>query len=187
MREISCTNGTPLNENVAMSPKTGKDTTMQTTFRPYALDRDEREALWAFGSRNWIKATAEQTGGAFTLIEGLIPPGAGSPWHVHHDEDESFYVVDGQITFLCSEERIAAGPGTFVYGPREVPHGFRAEGTAPARMLLLATPGGFDQFVLALSEPAQGSGFPPPGPPDMERLMAVAARHHIEILGPLPE
>jgi quercetin dioxygenase-like cupin family protein len=160
---------------------------MQTITQPYALDRDAGETLGFFGSRTWIKATGAQTGGAFGLVEQLMPPGVESPWHCHHLEDESFYVVEGAVSFLCGEERIEAGPGSFVFGPRGIPHGFRVRGETPARMLLLAAPAGFEQFVLALSEPAPESGFPAAGPPDMEKLMALAARHHIDILGPLPE
>jgi len=159
---------------------------MDTIAQPYALNRDEGEALWFFGSRTWIKATGAQTGAAYGLIEQLMPPGNESPWHVHHREDEHFYVVDGELTFIVGEQRITATAGTYVFGPREIPHGFRVEGTTPARLLLEATPAGFDQFVLTLSEPARGSGFPPSGPPDMEKVMAVAAHYEIEILGPLP-
>jgi quercetin dioxygenase-like cupin family protein len=162
---------------------------METALRPYAVHRDEGETLSFFGSLTWIKATGEQTGGALGLIEHVIPPGAGSPWHVHHNEDESFYVIEGEILFIVGEEqqRMTAGPGTFVFGPREIPHGFRNDGPAPARMLLEATPAGFEQFVLALAEPAPVSGFGPAGPPDVERLMAEAAKANVEILGPLPE
>jgi quercetin dioxygenase-like cupin family protein len=162
---------------------------METALRPYAVHRDEGEKLSFFGSLTWIKATGEQTGGALGLIEHVIPPGAGSPWHVHHNEDESFYVIEGELLFIVGQEqqRIIAGPGTFVFGPREIPHGFRNDGPAPARMLLAATPAGFEQFVLALAEPAPVPGFGPAGPPDMERLMAEAAKANVEILGPLPE
>ncbi len=104
--------------------------------QPYALAREEAEALWFMGIPTRVLATAEQTGGAFGLIEHVIPAGDESPWHVHHAEDEAFYVVEGQMTFLCGEQRVQAGPGTFVYGPREIPHGFRVEGTQPATMLL---------------------------------------------------
>jgi quercetin dioxygenase-like cupin family protein len=137
----------------------------------------------------WIKATGEQTGGALGLIEHIVPPGAGSPWHVHHNEDESFYVIEGEILFIVGEEqqRLTADPGTFVFGPQDIPHGFRNDSAAPARMLLEVTPAGFEQFALALAEPAPASGFPPVGPPDMEKVMAEAARANIEILGPLPQ
>jgi quercetin dioxygenase-like cupin family protein len=150
--------------------------------QPYALAREEAEALWFMGIPTRVLATAEQTGGAFGLIEHVIPAGDESPWHVHHAEDESFYVVEGHMTFLCGEQRVQAGPGTFVYGPREIPHGFRVEGTEPAMMLLQCTPGGFEHFVIEMSESA-----PPTGPPDMERLMALATKYDIEILGPLPD
>ena len=162
---------------------------MKTALRPYAIHRDEGEKLAFFGSLTWIKATGEQTGGSIGLIEHVIPAGAGSPWHVHHNEDESFYVIEGEVLFIIGEEqqRIVAGPGTYVFGPREIPHGFRATSSSPARMLLQATPAGFERFVLALSEPAPASGLPPAGPPNMEQLMVEAARAGIEILGPLPE
>jgi quercetin dioxygenase-like cupin family protein len=162
---------------------------MHATTLPYALAREEGQPLWFLGTLTLLKATGEQTGGAFGLIEQVLPPGFSSPWHLHHQEDEAFYVVEGEMTFLCGEARVKAGPGAFVYGPRGIPHGFRAEGTAPARLLLLCTPGGFEQFVAELSAPAAGLVLPPPaaGPPDMENLMAMAARYKIEILGPLPE
>jgi quercetin dioxygenase-like cupin family protein len=151
--------------------------------QPYALAREEAEALWFMGIPTRVLATAEQTGGAFGLIEHVIPAGDESPWHVHHAEDESFYVVEGQMTFLCLRRaESAGGPGTFVYGPREIPHGFRVEGTQPATMLLQCTPGGFEHFVIEMSESA-----PPSGPPDMEKLMALAAKYDNEILGPLPD
>jgi quercetin dioxygenase-like cupin family protein len=162
---------------------------MEMALRPYAVHRDEGEKLSFFGSLTWMKATGAQTGGALALIEHVIPTGAGSPWHVHHNEDESFYVIEGEILFIVGNEqrRITAGPGTYVFGPRNIPHGFRNDSSAPARMLLQVTPAGFEQFVLALAEPAPVSGFSPAGPPDMERLMAEAAKANIEILGPLPE
>jgi mannose-6-phosphate isomerase-like protein (cupin superfamily) len=163
---------------------------METALRPYAIHRDEGERLSFVGALTWIKATGAQTGGAFGLIEQLMPPGRESAWHRHHNEDESFYVIEGEVLFIIGDEgqqRITTGPGTFVFGPREIPHGFRVQGSSPAQMLTVATPAGFENFVLALSEPAPASGFPPAGPPDMEKVMAASARANLEILGPLPE
>jgi quercetin dioxygenase-like cupin family protein len=155
---------------------------------PYMLATDEGTALWFLGSvLTRVKATGEQTGGAFGLIDQRMPAGFVSPYHLHHAEDEAYYVLDGQITFICGGERIVAGPGAYVYGPREVPHGLKVDGDTPARMLLMNTPAGFERFVVALSEPVTDPAAPPPAPPAMETLLAVAARFNIDILGPLPE
>jgi ketosteroid isomerase-like protein len=113
-------------------------------------------------------------------VENVMPPGFASPYHVHHLEDEAFYVLEGEMAFVCDGKWTAAGPGTYVFGPRDLPHGFKVLGDAPARMLLLCTPSGFEQFVVEMSEPA-------PAPPDMAKLMAVAAKYSVDILGPLPE
>lgn len=131
-----------------------------------------------------LRATSATTGGAFGLIEHAeMPPGFGSPYHVHHREDESFYVIDGEVAFVVDGQWHHAGPGTFVHGPRAIPHGFAVIGTRPARMLLLATPGGFEQFVVALRTPLDSA----PERPDMAALMAAAAHHGVDILGPLPD
>src|SRR4029079_8932904 len=102
----------------------------------------EGQALWFL--RNLIvgQATAETTGGAFGLVESLIAPGFSPPLHVHHREDESFYVLEGEVTMRCGDRTFRATAGSFVFLPRDVPHTFVVEGDAPARMLTLLTPGG---------------------------------------------
>lgn len=162
---------------------------METALRPYASRRDDGEAFSFFGCLTWFRATGEQTGGTLGLIEQSVPPEAGSPWHLHHNEDESFYVLEGEILFIVGEDqqRITAGPGTFVFGPRNVPHGFRNDSAAPARVLLQVTPAGFEHFAMSLARPASESDAELAGPPDMQILLAEAAKYNVEILGPLPE
>ncbi|MCC6628567.1 MAG: cupin domain-containing protein [Chloroflexi bacterium] len=160
--------------------------TVTSTASPYLLARDEAPEVLFLGTRTFVKATSAQTGGAFGLVEHVIPPGFSSPYHVHHAEDESFYVAEGQLTFVVDGHAFLAGPGAFVFGPREVPHGFRVEGDSPVRLLLLMTPAGFEQFILELSQPAGAADAPPAGPPDMAALLAVAAKYRADILGPLP-
>ena len=98
-------------------------------------------------------------------------------------EDEAFYVLEGTLAILCGDTWHMAGPGSWVYGPREIPHGFRVMGTTLARMLLQCAPAGFERFVRELSLPVDAV----PAPPDMALLVAAAAKYGIDILGPLPE
>lgn len=157
--------------------------TVQVQQRPYMNMREDSEVRF-LGLPTSVRSTGETTSGGFGLIESwLMPPGFASPYHVHHLEDEAFYVVEGEIAFICGGKWIQARQGAFVFGPREIPHGFKVVGTGPARMLLLCSPAGFEHFVLELSQPKSSA----PEPPDMEKLMAVAAKYKIEILGELPE
>ena len=137
-----------------------------------------------FGSPTVLHATGETTDGRFCLMEHVtMPPGLASPYHTHHNEDEAFYVLDGHVRFVCDGEWMDAGPGTWVYGPREIPHGFKVMGAQPARMLLMCAPAGFEKFALELCAPVDAI----PAPPDMARLVAAAARFNVDILGPLPD
>ena len=160
---------------------------MDANTRPYTLAKGEGTALWFLGTLTFVKATSEMTRGAFGLIEQVIPVGFASPYHVHRAEDESFYVIEGQVSFVCDSQWLKVGPGAYVFGPRDIPHGFRVEGTDPARLLILATPGGFERFVVEMSEPASTAAIPPPGEINMQKLMRLAQQYRIEILGPLPE
>jgi steroid delta-isomerase-like uncharacterized protein len=157
---------------------------MTTTPHPSYANTREDAAFRFLGIPTLMRATAQTTNGAFGLMEHwAMPSGFASPYHTHHREDESFYVLEGEIAFVRGGKWLKAGPGTFVYGPRELPHGFKAIGHSPASMLLLCTPGGFEQFVLEQTTPITE----PPAPPDMGKLMMLAAKYGIDILGPLPE
>ena len=151
--------------------------------QPYLNTRQDAPFQF-FGSPTVMRSTGDTTDNHFCLMEHLsMPPGLASPYHVHHNEDEAFYVLEGEMAFVCGGKWLIAGPGTYVYGPREIPHGFKVVGTAPARMLLLCAPAGFERFVRELSAPVDAV----PAPPDMAVLVATAAKYHVDILGPLPE
>jgi mannose-6-phosphate isomerase-like protein (cupin superfamily) len=149
-----------------------------------ALDAGEGEAVWFLSNRVTVKATAASTGGAYGLIEALLPPGFSPPLHVHHREDESFWVLEGRFTVVCDGRTIAAGPGSYVFVPRDAPHTFVVEGDAPGRLLTLLTPGGSEAFFVAAGRPAAGDGLPPAGPIDLAALARVAPQFGLEIIGP---
>ena len=152
---------------------------------PIALHAGEGDALWFLGALVTVKASNETTGGRVMVNETLAPRGHGSPLHIHRNEDEWFYVIDGEVTFWVDGQVVVGTPGTFVYGPRDHPHTFMVT-SDEARFLLVTEPGAFSGFLSAIAEPATERVIPPPAtePPDMERLGAVAAEYGIEIIGP---
>lgn len=155
--------------------------------QPFHVEKDRGEAIWFLGGLTYVKASSEMTAGAFSLLDQILPPRFATPYHLHHREDEAFYLLEGEATFICAGKKICAGPGDFLFGPREIPHGFRVEGQSPARILVSTTPAGFERFVIEVGEPATSPILPEPAQPDMPRLAALAAKYQIDILGPLPE
>ncbi|MEO6002062.1 MAG: cupin domain-containing protein [Opitutus sp.] len=152
-----------------------------------ATNRNESQPLSFFNGLTFVRNTAAQTGGAFGLIEQLAPVGDGSPYHIHRNEDETFYVLEGEVEFLSEGTRFVGRAGASVFLPRNVPHGFRVVGASPARYLILVTPGGFEGFVAELAQPMGEAKIPEPTAPDMPRVMKAAGQFGIEILGPLPK
>lgn len=152
--------------------------------RPYALDAKAGDAFWYVNNRATIKASAADTGGAFGLVDMWVAVGHGPPLHIHHTEDEAFWVLEGRLTVRCGDATFFAGPGSFVYTPRGIPHTFRLEGNAPARLLVMLVPGGGEGFFVEAGRPAEGQGLPEPKPPDVARFASVAARYHLEFVGP---
>ena len=113
---------------------------MLTGLSPQTLAKAEGPAFWFLNNLCVVKATTESTGGAFSMVHQIAPPGAATPYHLHHVEDEAFYVLDGEYTFICDGVKTVVGPGGYMFLPRGVPHGIRASGSTPATMLILATP-----------------------------------------------
>ena len=159
--------------------------TASNDIAPIALQPGEGDARWFLGFLVTIKASSETTGGAVAVIEHLGPRGTGSPLHVHHNEDEWFYVMQGELTFWVGGHVITARDGSFVYGPRDIPHTFTVSSDT-ASFLLVTEPAGFESFMRTFSEPATELVIPPPAtePPDTEAMTRVAAEYGIEILGP---
>lgn len=93
-----------------------------------------------------FKARGGETGGRLTALESVIAPGDGPPLHRHASEDEVLYVVEGEVRFQLGEEVLAAPAGTFAFVPRELPHCFHNAGDVPARLLVLFTPAGMEDF-----------------------------------------
>lgn len=143
------------------------------------------ENLWFLGVLATIKSSAETTAGAVAVIEHLAPQGTGSPLHVHSREDEWFYVIEGELTLWVGGETIVAPTGSFVFGPKGIPHTFMVS-SEQARFLLVTEPAGFEQFMRAVGEPAARAEIPPAAtePPDVAALTAIAAEYGIEITGP---
>jgi mannose-6-phosphate isomerase-like protein (cupin superfamily) len=158
---------------------------MDTDVTPYALDAGEGTAHWFFGSLVTLKAGPDKTDGRFGLTEFVNPPGFASPLHVHHDEHEAFYVLEGRAEVHCGNDSFTVGPGSFVLLPRGIPHWHHVGDETPLRCLVLTT-GQFDQYVAACGEPARTPELPPPAPPDPARISAAGERFGIDVLGPPP-
>ena len=159
------------------------DSAADTAARAVFLGPGEGQPVWFLSNRMTVKATAGSTGGAFGLLESAMAPGFSPPLHVHHREDEAFYVLEGELTMRCGDRTFQAAAGSFVFLPRDVPHSFVVEGDRPARMLTLLTPGGGEGFFIDASRPPEHDG-PPAEPPDIEKLKQVGERYGAEIVGP---
>jgi quercetin dioxygenase-like cupin family protein len=132
------------------------------------------DELQFLASRVRISVGGAETDGAFALIEEVAPAGDQPPLHVHHDCDEAFYVIEGEVTLWIGDETHVLRPGDAMFAPRGIPHTLRA-GPEGARKLVASTPASFEDFVRAVA----AVGMPSP-----DELTRIAAEHGIEILGP---
>src|SRR4051794_41283911 len=151
----------------------------------YLLGKDEGEAYWLLGMLQTIKIGRDDTAGRYGLLEIVVPEGVGSPWHVHPEEDEWFYVLEGEMTFWVGDTRLSLKAGSFAFGPKAVPHTFYAE-AGGAKALVGLAPMQLQGVQRADGEPGPERVLRPPleGRPDMELLPRIAARNGMEILGP---
>jgi quercetin dioxygenase-like cupin family protein len=161
-----------------------QDMSQAQTLKPVAVARGEGEARWWFGGLAVIKARAADTNGQMTIVEITHAPGFAGPLHVHHREDEAFWVLEGDVTLQVGDTFIEAHMGDYVLGPRDIPHRYSV-GEAGCRMLFIFTPGGFEDLLLATSEPAGSRSLPPPSEeaPDLAQIAAIAKAYGNELLG----
>jgi quercetin dioxygenase-like cupin family protein len=144
----------------------------------------EGESLWVVGELLTLKIVGEDTSGAFAILEEITPPQGGPPPHMHSREDETFYVLEGELEFQVSERTILATAGSIIYGPRNILHTLKNVGTTPSSMLVFVTPAGLEKMFEEVGEPVTDPSSPPEGPPDIERLVATNRKYGVEIPPP---
>lgn len=122
----------------------------------------EGPSRWAFGDHYTVKSGEHNTGKGLYLMEAVVPPGGGPPLHIHHWEEESFYVLQGIVQIRDEKERFEVSAGGFAYVPRGTAHGFTNVGDEPCKMLIIFTPGGKNGWFLQAGVSADDDAPPPP-------------------------
>ena len=134
--------------------------------------------LHVAGAEISVKISSEDTGGAYTVFEGVLPPLSGPPLHCHRSQDEWWYIVCGQFRFRVGEEIILASTGDTVFAPRGVPHTFQNIGEQDGVTLTTAVPGGLDTFFEELDAAV------PDGRVDLAAVQPIFEKHDMELLEP---
>jgi quercetin dioxygenase-like cupin family protein len=159
----------------------------ETATTPYRLAPGDGLAdVWWMTGRLTVKAGGAETGDAFAQFLTDDPRGTAPPLHVHHTEDEAFYVLDGEVTVLVGDERIDLRTGSYCFAPRGIRHTWIVR-SERARMLVTVSPAGLEQAFVSLGVPVTGPE-PPAEPvlPAPDELIRLFAGYGVEILGPPP-
>lgn len=144
---------------------------------PALVSSEDVRVVHAFGEEVHFHLTGEQTGGLYTQWLEITPPDGGPPPHYHTREDEWFHVIEGRMSFLLDGQWREAGPGSGVFVPKNSIHAFKNTGGTPSRMIVTASPAGFEDFF------GRAAGeFARPDGPDMERVVQIAADHGIHFV-----
>jgi mannose-6-phosphate isomerase-like protein (cupin superfamily) len=131
-----------------------------------------------------FKAVGEETGGAYTLFEMIVAPGGGSPLHRHNEEDESFYVQEGEIEFQLDDRILVATAGTFIYSPKGQIHRIKNTTSVPAKMLALVMPAGVEKFIAKVGKTVNDriTSAPPLSSEDLDKMLSTAPKYDCEVI-----
>jgi quercetin dioxygenase-like cupin family protein len=146
----------------------------------FILRPDEGRSIDLGGFRMSVKATGDDTDGAFSLLEAQEPAGFGPPLHIHRAAAEAFYVLEGEYIIFLDGQEASCPAGSFIFIPAGIPHGFRVGGVA-SRKLNLYTPAAMVGYFDELADLGRT------GDVDPEVLAQIAERHSMDVIGPVPE
>lgn len=151
----------------------------------YHLAVNEGDAYDFLNTLSLVKASGVATNNSLAVVEQRLPAGFSPPPHIHHNEDEAFYLLSGQVAVQLGEQQIDAREGSFLWLPRGVQHGFVVSDNGPCTILVITTPSGFERFVAEAGSPTTTTDrLPEPREPDIPRLIQIAGRYGMEIPPP---
>jgi quercetin dioxygenase-like cupin family protein len=158
---------------------------MNMSHQPIIRKPSEGRTIAVVGDLYRFLATGEETDGKYAMFEAIVPPGGGPPPHIHSREEESFLILDGEITFTVGDEHIVATAGTFANMPVGSLHSFKNATDKTARMIITVAPAGLEKMFLEVGVPVKLGETPPsPSKAEIEKLLSVAPSYGVEIKVP---
>lgn len=151
----------------------------QATDEDYSLKPGGGKSVWLGGIGVEFKISGDQTGGLLSVVEHPIDPGRLVPPHVHVNEDEYSYILQGEVGARIGNREMIATPGSYVFKPRNIPHTFWNAGLDPARLIEMISPAGFEKFFDELAEIYAAAGT---GMPDQEKIGELAAKYDLSFV-----
>ena len=151
--------------------------------KQWLLHPGEGSSFWVLGDLYTFKVTGKETNGVFTVMDQIIQPQGGPPPHIHHREDETFFVVHGRFSFLCGEKETILESGAFAYIPKGTLHTFKNVGEQQGRLLVTVTPAGLEEFFYAVGTPAlEGTKPPAFDPAIIDKVLSLSKSFHMEVI-----
>ena len=144
---------------------------------PMLIGAEEGNAVNVIGNAITIRLHGRATGGVLSVAESIDQPGGGPPPHIHHREDETFQVLEGEYEFTCGGKTFTAYKGATVFAPRGLPHAYRYVGRTPGRLMVTMTPAGFEGFF-------EEVGALTPQQQEIPRVIEIGKRYGLEFLPP---
>ena len=152
------------------------------THPPTVREPGEGKTIAVVGDVYRFLATGDETDGRYAMFEAVVRPGGGPPPHVHSREEESFLVLEGEITFQVGDQQIVAKAGTFANMPVGSLHSFKNNTDTEARMIISVAPAGLERMFMEVGQQvAFGQQAPPPSKAEIDKLLAIAPSYGIEI------
>src|SRR5437867_34734 len=151
---------------------------------PRHVPADTSPSFWGPGDRYTFLVTGAQTDGAYLVVETIVPPEGGPPPHIHHREQEAYYILEGTLDVTLGDKAFRASAGDFVQIPRGTVHAFRNTGRGAARILVLCVPAGLEKYFEEVLEPVQDRSAAPPPVTDslLARILAAGPKHGVEFV-----
>jgi len=174
-------------ESVAERQETGGDAAQVADHgKPFYRAAGTGPAYWGPGDLYTFLATGDETGNAYFQFEALVPNGGGPPPHIHHAEDETFYLAKGSLEMHMGDEVISAKAGDFVNIPRGTVHSFKNVGAETATMIITFVPAGMEKYLEEVFPPAEDRTATPPPITEglIQKMTAAAQKHNLEFATP---
>jgi quercetin dioxygenase-like cupin family protein len=145
---------------------------------PIQIPKDGGQPVNILGIPMLIRLRGRDTGGVLSAVESHDVPGGGPPPHIHHREDETFQILDGDYEFTVGGKTIVAKPGTTLFAPRGIPHTYRYLGQTQGRLMCVITPAGFEGFFEEIG------AMTPQQQQDIPRVLEIGKKYGLEFLPP---